>query len=112
MALTVAAEAGWVDAARALPPTYRRLIHVPRLNPMQATAIPRVLGSDRNLVVASATGSGKTLVAEVALLKAVLARSLLRGPRTASSSLRSGPRGVGKGVYLVPMRAIAAEKRD
>ena len=44
-------------------------------------------------MIASPTGSGKTLVAEVALL-----REALENGRT--------------GVYLAPMRAIASEKRD
>jgi helicase len=55
--------------------------------------VPKVLHQRENLVIAAATGSGKTLVAEVALLQEALERG-----RT--------------GVYLAPMRAIAAEKRD
>ncbi len=63
------------------------------LNPMQVEAIPRVLASRRNIVIAAATGAGKTLVAEAALLQ----ECRIYG-RT--------------GVYLAPMRAIAAEKHD
>jgi superfamily II DNA/RNA helicase len=60
---------------------------------MQAGAVPKVLHDRRNLVIAAPTGSGKTLVAETALLQEALDRD-------------------GAGVYLAPMRAIASEKRD
>ena len=76
-----------------VPPGIAHLLGVERLNPMQAGAVPKVLHSRRNLVIAAPTGSGKTLVAEVALLQEALDRD-----RT--------------GVYLAPMRAIASEKRD
>ena len=76
-----------------VPLEIRRLLGVDRLNPMQAGAIPKVLHQRDNLVIAAPTGAGKTLVAEVALLQEALDRGKT-------------------GVYLAPMRAIAAEKRD
>jgi hypothetical protein len=60
---------------------------------MQAAVVPCVLQSTRNLVVAAPTGSGKTLVADSALLDAVVNQHQT-------------------GAYLVPMRALATEKRD
>ncbi len=84
---------GSVDAASLLPADILPYIARPRLNPMQAAAIPRVLASRRNLVIAAPTGSGKTLLAEVALLYECRAHGRA-------------------GVYLAPMRAIAAEKHD
>ncbi|MBI4021623.1 MAG: DEAD/DEAH box helicase [Candidatus Aenigmarchaeota archaeon] len=62
----------------------------PALNPVQRLAVER--GLDRNLVVAAPTASGKTLIAEIAALKAVA-----RGK---------------KAVYIVPLRALAQEKYE
>ena len=76
-----------------VPLEIRRHLGVERLNPMQAGAIPKVLHQHDNLVIAAPTGAGKTLVAEVALLQEALDRRKT-------------------GVYLAPMRAIAAEKRE
>jgi helicase len=83
----------WEPVKELLPPELQRYFPVERLNPMQSAAVPRVLHSTRNLVVAAPTGSGKTLVAEAALLNAVVNQRQT-------------------GVYLVPMRALATEKRD
>ncbi len=82
-----------VDPATVLPAYIRPYVAVAALNPMQAAAIPLVLDTTRNVVIAAPTGSGKTLVAEVALLQECRERGRA-------------------GVYLAPMRAIAAEKRD
>ena len=83
----------WEPAKGLLPPELLRHLGVDQLNPMQSAAVPRVLHSSRNLVVAAPTGSGKTLVAEAALLDAVVHQNRA-------------------GVYLVPMRALASEKRQ
>ncbi len=61
-------------------------------NPMQRAAIPIVLRGGRNLVLCCPTGSGKTLLAEIALLKCVNEGRL--------------------GLYLAPMKSIASEKRE
>jgi len=82
-----------VDPATVLPASIRPYVAVAALNPMQAAAIPLVLDTTRNVVIAAPTGSGKTLVAEVALVQ-------------------EGHERGRAGVYLAPMRAIAAEKRD
>ncbi len=82
-----------VDPATVLPARIQPYVAVAALNPMQAAAIPLVLDTTRNVVIAAPTGSGKTLVAEVALLQECRERGRA-------------------GVYLAPMRAIAAEKRD
>ncbi|MDN5358554.1 MAG: ATP-dependent helicase [Candidatus Diapherotrites archaeon] len=58
------------------------------LNPVQEAAAPHVL-SGRNVVVSSPTASGKTLIAEMAILRAV----------------SSGK----KAVYTCPLRALASE---
>ncbi|MEM0129169.1 MAG: DEAD/DEAH box helicase [Thermoplasmata archaeon] len=62
-----------------------------RLYPPQAAAIPHVLAG-RNVLLACPTASGKSLVAYLALLRAV----------------RMGRRG----LYMVPLRALAREKAE
>lgn len=63
---------------------------VKELNPPQIAAVKAGLLERQNLVVASPTASGKTLIAELAILKNFLAN--------------------GKSVYLVPLKALASEK--
>ena len=62
------------------------------LNPVQKEAVEKGLLTGRNLVIASSTASGKTLIGELALVKTAL--------------------GGGMGLYLVPLRALASEKYD
>ncbi len=63
---------------------------VNELNEPQAKAVKAGLLDDKNLVVASPTASGKTLIAELAILKKFLKNE--------------------KSVYLVPLKALASEK--
>jgi helicase len=61
------------------------------LRPSQIKSIDAGLFKDKNLLVCTPTASGKTLVAELAFLNAVLHDK-------------------GKAVYIVPLRALASEK--
>ncbi|MBW3000073.1 DEAD/DEAH box helicase [Candidatus Woesearchaeota archaeon] len=61
------------------------------LRPCQEKAIKAGLLNHKNMLVCTPTGSGKTLVAEIAALNAVLNNE-------------------GKAVYVVPLRALANEK--
>ena len=63
---------------------------ITELNPPQVAAVKKGLLEGKNLVVASPTASGKTLIAEIAILK-----NFLDGK---------------KSVYLVPLKALASEK--
>ncbi|MEM1596859.1 MAG: DEAD/DEAH box helicase [Desulfurococcaceae archaeon] len=65
---------------------------IQRLNPVQTEAVNKGLFENVNMLVSAPTASGKTLIAEMALVKTVL-----KG-RT--------------GVYLSPLRALASEKYD
>src|SRR3989344_6710483 len=65
---------------------------IEQLNPPQVAAIKKGLFERKNLVIASPTASGKTLIAEMAILK-----NYLEG---------------GKSVYLVPLKALASEKYE
>jgi helicase len=62
------------------------------LHPPQADAIPKVL-EGKNVVVAVPTASGKSLIGYVAALRTVLTERR-------------------KVLYIVPLKALAAEKRD
>lgn len=61
------------------------------LRPCQTKSINRGLFKDNNLLVCTPTASGKTLVAELAILNAIFHDH-------------------GKVVYVVPLRALASEK--
>ena len=62
------------------------------LHPPQAEAIPKALTGE-NLVVAVPTASGKSLIAYVSALKAIMERGK-------------------KVLYIVPLKALASEKKD
>jgi helicase len=64
---------------------------ISRLTPPQAIAIEKGLLKGSNMVVASPTASGKTIVAEIACAMAILSKGK-------------------KAVYIAPMRALASEK--
>jgi len=79
-----------------LPEEAKQLIidrGIPSLYPPQTKAIKSGLLDGEHLVLAIPTASGKTLVAELAMLKAILSRG-------------------GKALYLVPLKALAAEKYE
>lgn len=61
------------------------------LHPPQADAIKKGILDKKNLVMAVPTASGKTLIAELCLLKAIL---------------QDG----GRGLYICPLKALASEK--
>ena len=65
--------------------------HLLELRPSQEKAIKAGLFEDKNLLVCTPTGSGKTLVAELAALQAVYNQ-------------------IGKAIYIVPLKALASEK--
>ena len=62
------------------------------LHPPQAEALPKALAGD-NLVVAVPTASGKSLIAYISALKAILEKGK-------------------KVLYIVPLKALASEKKD
>src|SRR5690348_4799346 len=66
---------------------------IKQLTPPQELAIRAGLLSGANIVVASPTASGKTLIAEMGMLKAVLGKGK-------------------KAIYVAPMRALVSEKYE
>ncbi len=61
------------------------------LRPAQEKAINAGLLEQKNLLICTPTASGKTLIGEMALVKGIM-------------------EGKGKGIYVVPLRALAVEK--
>lgn len=61
------------------------------LRPAQEKSISAGLLEGKNILVCTPTASGKTLVAEIAMLEAILGKK-------------------GKAVYIVPLKALASEK--
>lgn len=64
---------------------------IAELYPPQAEAVEKGLLEGRNLLAAIPTASGKTLLAELAMLKSIIGAG-------------------GKALYIVPLRALASEK--
>jgi helicase len=64
---------------------------IKELRPAQAKAIDAGLLDGRNILVCTPTASGKTLVAEIGALNSIM-------------------KGIGKAVYIVPLKALATEK--
>ena len=83
-----------------LPP----LAAAPRyFNPVQSECYLTAYESSANMVVSAPTGSGKTGVMELALLR------LLRTHLDAAGLRIVSARGAAKAVYIAPMRAIVQE---
>ncbi len=70
---------------------YDRLKDIESFRPPQELAINEGLLEGKNLVIASPTASGKTLVAEIAIVNNILTKG-------------------GKAIYLTPLRSLASEK--
>lgn len=66
---------------------------ISNLYPPQAQAIEKGLFSEQNMILSMPTASGKTLIAELAMLKTILSKG-------------------DKCLYIVPLRALASEKYD
>jgi len=76
-----------------LPRVYIEMLEkrgIRELNPVQVEAVKRGVLDGKNMVIATPTASGKTLIAEILLVKRALEGKI--------------------GVYLTPLRALASEK--
>lgn len=80
----------WRDAADVVPAALLPLLPHTRLNPLQSKAVPVVLDTDRHVLVVAPTGAGKTVIGQVAALRAMKIEGR-------------------KAAWLVPARALAAE---
>ena len=79
-----------IHAKAHVPDDYLPLLAYTTLNPFQADVAPAVLAADGHTIVVAPTGAGKTVIGELALIRAV----------------KQDHR---KGVWLVPARALAGE---
>jgi len=73
-----------------LPKKFLDALGVEKLNPPQVAALESGLLNGKSLVIAAPTASGKTLIAELAIIKNFI--------------------NAGKTLYIVPLRALASEK--
>ncbi len=64
-----------------------------KLHPPQETALKSGILEGKNFVLAMPTASGKTLIAELAMIKSILSNK-------------------GRALYVVPLRALASEKYE
>ena len=80
-----------MDVAEAVP-EYATVFPFDEFNSMQREAAPAVLETDENVVVSAPTGSGKTAVAELAIIEA----------------LEAG----GTALFIAPLRALTNEKES
>eukprot|EP00759_Apiculatamorpha_spiralis_P036202 PhF_6_TR36499/c0_g1_i1/m.53673/K15271/HFM1, MER3; ATP-dependent DNA helicase HFM1/MER3 len=85
------------DISTALGPLASLFPHS-NLNAIQSACFHTLLYTDINMVIAAPTGSGKTLLMELALVR-------LFAPRLVNSSVQTG-----KAVYISPVKALAHEK--
>ena len=59
-------------------PTLRSIFGFPKFNALQSVLAKQVLDSNENLTVAAPTGSGKTVIMELAICRLLLARVQLK----------------------------------
>ncbi len=73
-------------------PTYERLYTFPKFNKVQTQVFDRLYKSDENILVGAPTGSGKTIIGELAMLRAFTIH-----PKE-------------KVVYIAPLKALTKER--
>ncbi|MFN3601662.1 MAG: DEAD/DEAH box helicase [Dietzia sp.] len=84
-------EEAWTPVDTLIPPSMQKfLTRFDRLNPLQSKAVPSVLTTSGHVMVVAPTSAGKSLIGEVAALRAIV--------------LEGKP-----AVWLLPARALAAE---
>ena len=76
-----------------LHPNLYNKIDFSHLRPAQSKAIDAGLLDRKNLLICTPTASGKTLIAEFAMLQGIY-------------------NNIGKAVYIVPLKALASEKYE
>ena len=81
---------------------------IEELYPPQAEAVEAGILEGRNVVASVPTASGKTLIAALAMLSAVERGGT--GPSADAQDAGAGSAG-GKALYIVPLRALASEKK-
>lgn len=85
-----------ITVVNSVPDSYRNIFDFKSFNKMQSEAFPLLYQSDDNVVVGAPTGSGKTVLFEMAIIKCLTANS---------ASLKSL-----KIIYMAPTKALCHEK--
>lgn len=84
----------WTPTTKLIPPRMQKfLTRFDRLNPLQSKAVPAVLATSGHVMVVAPTSAGKSLIGEVAALRAIM--------------LEGKP-----AVWLLPARALATEVNE
>ncbi|WP_323191333.1 ATP-dependent DNA helicase [Halostella sp. PRR32] len=82
---------------------------IEELYPPQAEAVEAGVTEGENVVASVPTASGKTLIAELAMLSAI--QRGVSKPRSDGSADEQSASSGGKALYIVPLRALASEKK-
>ncbi|WP_135535207.1 ATP-dependent DNA helicase [Halostella pelagica] len=82
---------------------------IEELYPPQAEAVKAGVTEGENVVASVPTASGKTLIAELAMLSAI--QRGVSKPRSDGSADEQSASSGGKALYIVPLRALASEKK-
>ena len=105
---------GEILLSAVLPSAFRSCLPYSHLNKMQSVCFDALWHRTSNLAVAAPTGSGKTALFELAIIKLVSGGDGGGGGGSGSSSSSSSssraPSPHGKIVYLAPMRSLASER--
>ncbi|KAL0206484.1 hypothetical protein P9112_001791 [Eukaryota sp. TZLM1-RC] len=80
-----------------LPQKFRKLFKFSHFNPIQTQIFHTAYHTDQNILVGAPTGSGKTLVAELAILRLI-------------DMLKSNLPNLGKVVFVAPLKALVFER--
>ncbi|TRM59292.1 Sec63 Brl domain-containing protein [Schizophyllum amplum] len=80
-----------------LPDVYRTMFKFGVFNAVQSTCFDPVLTTDENMVISAPTGSGKTVLFELAIIK------MLNDMRSTGTSLKC--------VYMAPTKALCSERQ-
>ncbi|KAL1720053.1 hypothetical protein EV715DRAFT_262894 [Schizophyllum commune] len=80
-----------------LPDVYRTMFKFGVFNAVQSTCIDPIMTTDENMVISAPTGSGKTVLFELAIIK------MLNDMRSNGSSLKC--------VYMAPTKALCSERQ-
>ncbi|MEF8774039.1 MAG: ATP-dependent DNA helicase [Halobacteriales archaeon] len=85
---------------------------IDELYPPQAAAVEAGVTRGENAVAAVPTASGKTLIAELAMLSGVAGPAEREEKDAETADPRAAPSGGGIALYIVPLRALASEKHE
>ena len=84
-----------IAVADVVHPNYQRLFSFPKFNQVQSAVVRQVLDSNANMVIAAPTGSGKTALHELAIVRLLVV---------------NGGNNI-KAVFIAPSKALCQQRR-